>query len=70
MPRNSLLTEFEKGFITASRSRGETIRRIAFNLKRSKSAVGSYVKNKDLSVVLKKKLDVHLNARLGIRGKF
>ena len=56
MPRNSLLTEFEKGFITASRSRGETIRNIASNLKRSKSAVGSYVKNKDLSVVLKKQV--------------
>ena len=42
MARNSLLTEFEKGFITASRSRGETIRKIASNLKRSKSAVGSY----------------------------
>jgi len=56
MPRNSLLTEFEKGFITASRSRGETIRKIASNLKRSKSAVGSYVKNKDLSVVLKKQV--------------
>ena len=56
MPRNSLLTEFEKGFITASRYRGETIRKIASNLKRSKSAVGSYVKNKDLSVVLKKQV--------------